>query len=279
MGSIYLLLFFLSDSKPSDLWVDQFNYSKIMGKRIDALPSRFWRRLSVIAVVFAGPYENFPVLRHMADRSAQFDSTGLFCAANLNLAALQAAFSSITSSLNRTRSELTAIGGTNQRAVRDVRRCDKNAVGQASYPDDIKWFTYREVNRYLYDSKNPRYQKLKPIPAMNTSTCGVALAKQYFGEGAERLVREFREIGLDGKFIGPKMVAKESLFQMDVANTDIRQIEKFHNTFCDTQGRAQRLAHEFNRRLELLPGFDPETTPKISFLDCSVYMVQDSNVG
>lgn len=58
----------------------------------------------------------------------------------------------------------------------------------------------------------------------------------------------------------------------------MRQIEKFHETFCNTQERAQRLAQALNARLETVPGYDP-TTPKILFLECSVYIVNDSNLG
>lgn len=107
----------------------------------------------------------------------------------------------------------------------------------------------------------------------------MALEASFFGEGAERLVREFREIGSNGLFTGEKLVAKESRFQMDVEHTNRRDIIAFHRTFCDTQHRAQRLAEVFNSRLERLPGYDPLTTPLISFLECSVYVVRDHNLG
>jgi len=106
---------------------------------------------------------------------------------------------------------------------------------------------------------------------IHPSATGVALHSSFFGEGAERLVREFREIGPDGMFVGPKLVAKESRFQIDLLNTDQSQIEKFHRTFCETQNRAQGLADVFNIRLEHLPCYNPQTMPKISFLSCSVY--------
>ena len=224
-GSCILTLFILSDGKPSDrLYIGQGGYIGLMQSRIDALASRFGRRLSVVTVGFGGPDEDFSVLEHMAERPAQFDSNGLFFAANLNPEALSTAFNSITSSLNQTRTELTAIGGSSQRAVRDVRRCAKDNVGVDLFPDD-DWFQYKmpswDGKRKVYSHRNPKNEKFKSMPPLHPQACGVALARKFFGEGAERLVREFREIGPNGKFIGPKLVAKESRFQMDISK--IRQ--------------------------------------------------------
>ena len=282
-GSCILSLFFLSDGKPSDNWSCvpflRPNLNLLLGNRIDTLASRFGRRLSVITVGFAGPSEDFSVLQHMASRPAQFDSNGCFLAADLNAEALGNAFSSITSSINQTRSELTAIGGSTQRTVRDVMRRAKNDVGLDLSPNNQNWFPYKGVDRLLYSHKNPKDEKFKSVPPMNSTAQGIALANKFFGEGAERLVREFREIGPDGMFIGPKLVAKESRFVMDVKTVDRNDIKKFHETFCNTQERAQGLAQVFNARLEKVPGYDAETTPKISFLECSTYMVHDKNFG
>ena len=284
-GNCILSLLFLSDGRPSDsVPRGSGGYTSLMSDRIDSLASRFGRRLSIVTVGFAGPDEDFSVLQNMAKRPSQFDSHGRFFAANLNPEALGAAFSSITTSLNETRSELTAIGTSTQRVVRDVRRCAKDTVGRDLYPNDENWWTYSYYNswkggRLLYSHKNPRNQKFKAMPPLNPTACGVALADKFFGEGAERLVREFREIGPGGMFIGQKLVAKESRFQMDIANTDQQQIEAFHETFCNTQERAQSLAEVFNKRLEKMPGYDARRTPKISFLECSVYIVNDANLG
>ena len=282
-GSCALTLFFLSDGRPSDeLPAGTYGgAASLMETRIDSLASRFGRRLSVFTVGFAGPYEDFSVLEKMAGRPAQFQSNGRFLAACLNPEALGNAFSSITSSLNQTRSELTAIGGSHQRAVRDVRRRALDTVGRDMMPTE-NWFTYGRESwqreRLVYSHKNPYHRKFDTMPPLNDSASGVALTDDFFGEGAERLVREFREIGPNGLFVGEKLVAKESRFQ-DVAHTGRKQIENFHRTFCDTQERAQLLAQVFNKRLERIPGYDPKSTPKISFLDCSVYIVQDRNLG
>ena len=52
----------------------------------------------------------------------------------------------------------------------------------------------------------------------------------------------------------------------------------FHRGFCLTQMKAQELALAFNAALEQLPGVD-HTVPRVQFLDCSVYMVEDDVHG
>jgi hypothetical protein len=104
-------------------------------------------------------------------------------------------------------------------------------------------------------------------------------ADKFFGESATRLVREFREIGPDGYFIGQKLEApKRAAFRWTLRiSIGRQQIYKFHKSFCDTQERAQRLVQVFNDRLEMVPDFDPETTPKISFLEWSLCIITDKN--
>ena len=289
-GACALTLFFLSDGKPSDRVPSGTFFGgdslgamiSMMGKRIDSLASRFGRRLSVITVGFAGPGEDFRVLQKLAERPKQFGSLGLFHPAQLNPDALGTALSSLTSTLTATRTELTAVGGATQREVRDVRRQARDSVGQDLLPN-ANWYTYfagpswrGERTAWKPTGRDKGWFKIPPI---HDQSVGVALNMRFFGEGAERLVREFREIGPDGYFVGPRLVAKESRFQADVANLDRKDIINFHKAFCDTQTRAQGLAKVFNEKLAQLPGFDPKTTPTISFLECSVYEVNDVNLG
>lgn len=52
----------------------------------------------------------------------------------------------------------------------------------------------------------------------------------------------------------------------------------FHKIFCQTQGRAQILAQEFNRRLDLI-GPAAAAVPRVQFLSCSVYTVKEHSFG
>jgi len=104
----------------------------------------------------------------------------------------------------------------------------------------------------------------------------VALNKKAFGEGAERFAFRFFEITKDGKtVVGKPLVAKESRLVLEGGKKDRG---KFVRTFLETQQLAGRIATEFNKRLECLHRVDKQT-PRVSFLDCSVYELDDINIG
>ena len=105
------------------------------------------------------------------------------------------------------------------------------------------------------------------------------MRKRIFGEGAERMVRQFRFVAHDDTFIGEKMVAKESRYLEDVSKVSNDDLKRYQKTFCQTQLKAQKLAEKFNERLENLPGIKAATTPRLEFLACSVYLVQDIRIG
>jgi len=50
---------------------------------------------------------------------------------------------------------------------------------------------------------------------------------------------------------------------------------KFHKTFCESQFRASKFAEVFNKKLLSVPGL--ANAPRISFLECSVYIVNGVN--
>jgi hypothetical protein len=290
-GACALTLFFLSDGKPSDRMPKNTMVSgsscamtgfvKLMSQCIDSLSSRFGRRLSVITVGFGGPGEDFRVLEKLAERPAQFGCVSRFFSAELNVATLGTAFSSISSSLNSTKTELTAVGGSSQRAVRDVRRQARDTVGKDTRPNS-DWLVYMMGQGWRGERRLWTTGRLKDwldISPINWDAHGVAMKAHYFGEGAERLVREFREVGIDGTFVGMPLVAKESRFQADVANMDPERLINFHRTFCDTQVRASGLAAVFNSKLAQLPRYNRKTTPTVSFLECTVYVVDDVSLG
>jgi hypothetical protein len=197
--------------------------SQMMGTRIDALASRFGRRLSVVTVGFAGLGEDFRVLETMASRPAQFGSIGKFHAARLNAESLGIAFSSLTSSLNATRTELTSLDGATQRAVRDVRREKRDTVDDMGVNDNWYVYWYSDPGKERQDRiVSGSWQQNRSIwsveertwiatPPLENTACGVALRKQFFGEGAERLVRKFREVAPNGYFVGPQKRAASKL--------------------------------------------------------------------
>jgi hypothetical protein len=275
-GSCALTLFFLSDGRPSDKILRGSRtgtfHSQMVSARMDTLAGRFGRRLAVVAVGFGRPGEDFGVLETLASRPSKFGSSGKFHAANLNAESLGVAFSSLVSSLTATKTELTELGGSTQRAVRDVHREahdteDEHFLTEEWYPFTVEYLISREI----WSVADHRW---KTVALRSDAATGVAYRKKYFGEGAERIVAKFRELDGNANFVGPMLVAKESRFQLS-SNEDPKN---FHKVFCDTQGRAQALAEEFNRRLLDIPGVQ-SSTPRIKFLDCSVYTVWSDAYG
>jgi hypothetical protein len=110
----------------------------------------------------------------------------------------------------------------------------------------------------------------------NPMTEFVALNKKAFGEGAERYAFRFFEVGEDGTtVIGKPLVAKESRLVLEGGE---RNREMFVRTFCETQQLARRIANEFNQKLDNLFRVD-KGTPRVTFLDCSIYELDDVNLG
>ena len=89
------------------------------------------------------------------------------------------------------------------------------------------------------------------------------------------MVRRFREFDENYNFVGPWMVAKQSRF-IDDENT--KDQKRFHQSFCSTQQIAERIAQKFNERLATIPGVT-SATPRIKFLDCHVYVLDDELLG
>jgi len=99
--------------------------------------------------------------------------------------------------------------------------------------------------------------------------------KKVFGEGAERYAFRFFEVGEDGKtVVGKPLVAKESRLVLDGGE---EHRNRFVRTFCQTQQLARRIADEFNEKMDSL--HIDKATPRVSFLDCSVYELDDINLG
>ncbi len=110
----------------------------------------------------------------------------------------------------------------------------------------------------------------KKFPAFN-----MAMKKQIFGEGAERIVRKCRFLDRHKNFIGPVMVAKESRFVDESAESYDKRMA-YHEEFMRTQALAANLAVQFNDALENVSKHftSPQTVktyirkmPKIKFLE------------
>jgi hypothetical protein len=281
-GNCALALLILSDGKPSD------TNTEFHG-RIDDLASKFGRRLAVGTIGFAGPSEDFKTLKRMTKQCASYDCQASFHAPALTAHSLKQVLTSLSATVTRTKVEMTAVGGSLQRTVRNVQRESKLAVAnEVEADDDVchranEWLLFDsstdEIRRATWDSdKETATEGADPWTKhdstfLHESARGVAMHNKIFGEGAERMVKRFREIDEDLNYVGPWMVAKESRYVEEIS-----QKLQFHEVFCKTQQAANRIAQEFNARLSTIPGVS-STTPRIRFLDCHVYYLGDKVFG
>ena len=101
---------------------------------------------------------------------------------------------------------------------------------------------------------------------------GVVVRDPVFGEGAERMVHQqmYKARSWNPlRTLGPPLVAKESGFL-----EDDKKREAFHRVFWQTEGTAQKHALKFNERTRRIPQPNGRRIPYISFLECSVYLLE-----
>ena len=289
-GNCSLLLLFLSDGRPSDRLPSSLydpemvqygnscmqKFGLLAERHMGRLASRFGRRLTVGAIGFGSPNEDFSVLTRMTDVAKEFGSIGFFQAPSLDIGSLGLAMSSLTLSLSASKTELTQVSGsgTVQRTVRDVHRERSSAADDLMFSDE-DWYDYRVLECLRWDLKLRGWREVEEFLDFDIrDQVRGAIKKAYFGEGAERLVTKFRWIDPYSQyFVGPLMVAKEDRFIEPTDKLDEDTLN-FHIAFLTTQYHAQRIAEKFNEKLETVPGVTSRT-PRISFLDCFVCMVED----
>ena len=114
---------------------------------------------------------------------------------------------------------MTALGSTRQRKVREVLREPINSLGGDRISEE--WLRIKQYSNSTTRKRNivrtrwtsDGWQAFPMDSTFVTAEAdGVAMKEKIFGEGAERIVREFREVNSKGIFVGPSMVGKESRF-------------------------------------------------------------------
>ena len=271
-------LLFLSDGKPSDLG----DKKQIIEDSVRSLSEKFGRRLTFTAVGI-GDLENFDTLNQMVEVAWDYGVQAEFRLPSFTSSSIGEVFTSSAQSLTTTQTEMTDLGTLKQRPLRDVARESRTRANQEITEVNLhEFFVYpiSKVRRLRYkewydDDYSKRYSYAETDLECK-ETKYVALNKKAFGEGAERFAFRFYEIAEDRKtIIGKVMVAKESRLVLEGGE---KERDKFVRTFCQTQQLARRLAQEFNDKLDRLRRVD-KNTPRISFLDCSVYELDDVNLG
>ena len=280
-------LMFMSDGKPSD----NGNFADSVGE----LASSFGRRLSFYAIGLGIPEEeDFSVLKAMAQAATKYGCHSHFIAPTLDQMSLSNILSSLATSLTRSRTEVTDLGSGHQRAVKEVQReeCDApddeyvtedwSVYGPSKFTDQGKWLKSKK-----WDLKQDKFVDVS-LDDGTHKIMNIALKRQVFGEGAERMVRKFRFM-TDGEFVLEKYVAKESRFSKDddcSSSRFINMTNNYHDSFCRTQAVSGDMAKKFNdaldarysNRLTVLHenGMYKSGAPTISFLRCYAVQVYDN---
>lgn len=274
-----LSMMFLSDGVPTDAASQGLVPSAAAQRICDFtanIASEFGDQLNLLMVGFGSSYHDFATLKSMVqaaqDAPGETEAEFQYCGNVAN--AVGTAVSSLVSSTMRTR---TALHGRS-RTFRNVPSEDEGSSNAFNF--------FRILNHYIYQPREQGFVPYSGLPfgALRDESPAVierlsikpppfvAVNKFHCGTGAERLA--FRSHLADNmstsSFRLGAMVAKET--------REVERIEEhidFHRMFCETQSLAAHLAGHFNRRLHSLPAFDEKTTPTISFLRCSILLLED----
>ena len=286
-SSCAISLCFLSDGRPSDQIRSTPVGETVQGlinTKIEDLAKRFGRRLSFYAIGI-GDLDNFNTLESMVDTAKDYGVKAFFQLPSNTSSDLGSVFTSAATSLSTSQTEMTDVRTMRQQAIREVLRESRRlAAIPISEVSEAEFFLYPldNVTRTVYSEiivDGRRSKTFETVSMINPDTRYVAFCKEVFGEGAERFAYRFYELAADRKTIlGKPLVAKESRLVLDTEYTDTRARELFVKTFCETQQLARRIGEKFNRKLDKLRRVDPRT-PRVKFLDCSIYKISDVNTG
>jgi len=296
VASCALGFFFLSDGKPSDptpkgtegtkQGVAEANRRRI-GNRFGQLASEYGRRMSVCTAAFGQSDEDYSVLEVMAHVANLYGCKAIFKEPNKNEEFLKDAMISLTTSITATQTELTEVGA-GRRAIRHTIRKSRNEALSDVKEDESEWDIFYKhkghiLRMYVYNSVNDDFDELDLPDGVE----GLAFHKKTFGEGAERIVKEFAELDKNGERKGDRLVYKQSRFLEDTEDEDEinerfenlerrknyrkKRMTNFHSVFCKTQNRAAEIADKFRMLLDSLPNAQMRSVPRIEFLNCWLY--------
>ena len=272
--NLALFLFFLSDGRPSDSCAPQMIYMRTM-----LIGSHFRNRLTFSMEGFGSPLDDLTVLESMASNLKAFGAAGDFHRSNLKkVGSLSTSLANISSTLTKSCTLLT-------KTRKDARK--ERSFTIANFKKDIKTPPPNWEKKFVRQNRLHCIQLVRKTqmvgseeycrfiwekrPLMHPTAAGITFDNNPFGQGAERLVYQLREIDAYGRIVGPAYVAKDGRFQ-----GDYYQLRNFHTTFCKTQMIAANMAEKFNQQLKMSPQVG-EKVPHIKFLDCYVYCFYNQN--
>jgi hypothetical protein len=256
-------------------------YRNIVDK-IGNLAKRHGSRLSV-AIVAIGDKQNFPLLDMMVNEAKEYRSSASLMLPSMSLSDFGTAVSFVSSTVTQSQHAMTDVYTFKQRKDRKViRESRSHAARKINYVDDEEFSIFpiehverTEYNEWFVDRK--RHSAFAVMTPQHLDAAFVAVCKKSFGEGCERFAFRFYEVASDRRtIVGKPMVAKESRHVLDIeeGNDESDARTRFVKKFCTSQQLARRLAEEFNEKLNSIHRVSA-TTPHVTFLDCSVYKIED----
>lgn len=283
-----IALLFLSDGKPSDWYLhhemSRGEWNDHIVEKVKSLAKQFGRRLT-FNTLGVGDMDDFVTLERMADAAKDYGAIAHFSNPSKTSIAIGGVFTSLSSTLTATQTEMTDVDTLKQHSVRSVLRESRRKARQpisVVSSEDFYLYNPQRVKRLVYkewyEDRKVKHTFEETTLQHQMASC-VAFSKGPFGEGAERFAYRFFELKDDMRtIVGPPLVAKESRLVLETDTSDERQRWEFVKKFCHTQQLARRLADEFNTTLRNTRRAH-RSTPKIAFLDCSVYKLHDHNLG
>jgi hypothetical protein len=275
-----LLVFFLSDGKPSDHINSTKAYNEIyMQTYINCICSKFGSRLTFGFMGFANKSCDFSVLKKLSNQAESAGAKVSFFAEGVLCGSLRGLLSTLVTSLTDTRSSLSSILPNTRSSTIEIRRPGmiKDLSPLQSNSDTVfnkdEWNFYGEndcIKRVKpISSKNRRTTFWDQIPPISKAAEGIAVKKEYLDKGSERIVFKMtEEVDKDNMPVGEPLVVKINPF---VEEDSCHQLV-FHEIFGRTQREASRFAAKFNERLDFLKV--PIDIPRIKFLDCTYYTMR-----
>ena len=282
-----LLLFFLTDGRPSDMATSHIrghNPLVDMMKTLKSVAQLIPDRFEFHAIGFGSDGETFDVLRDMVSTVQSVGAPSYMVIGNSD-----ELHTALTSVVHSTTSLVSKLSSLNFGASLESHRIRTPATKISTYdPKSIveprKWNIFntvqcdslqikRMVLQYERESRSGYWiGEWKDVtPFQNATAVGFAVAKEYFGEGAERIVYDMREIDKNSQPVGPPLVFKHSRWLQKGQH----EKTKFHKIFVRTQMKAESIAKQFNSRLDRL-GISLYT-PRIVFISCSIYQYEMIN--
>ena len=334
-GSCSLSLLFFSDGKPSD----KGEFVERMGK----IGAKYGRRLTVSCIGMADEKEDFSMLECMATEAENYGALATFNKPSLSTDSLSNIITSLVTSLNTSKTEMTDLKSGKTRCVRsDLLRERRGAPDDESLTEDWRTFSLQSETSYVrnfwtwsynqrdfvglldprciecfrlvvdsvtFDNSDSQRGILCPrckacficsrcclvadnhrqdvrrgecanflkqrrtdrLIQQSVPSFAIAIKNLVYGEGAERIVFKARFLDAEDKFIGPKMVAKESRFVEDHGSYQDRM--NYHREFLRTQSLASEFADKYNAQLDELKNHFRATDhaflkrlPRIQFL-------------